>query len=155
MLGGWDCKVQPLRNLALGRKDRVPKKTKKTISKRKNGDPKPLVPVGVGIFLTHFAIYQRNSPWRCHGSSKILKDQGPLRPAPLRSWLCFATPQAPQALILPRSSTPWLVARLIESDLVPKLSWISEAGEGESFGRCLDVFCDGFFVLLFFCFDVV
>jgi len=33
---------------------------------------------------------------------------------------------APQALVLPYDSQPFLVARLIECDLVPKLSWISK-----------------------------
>ena len=34
---------------------------------------------------------------------------------------------APQALVLPRDGEPFLVARLIECDLVPKLSWVSKA----------------------------
>ena len=41
---------------------------------------------------------------------------------------------APQALVLPYDSVnpPFLVARLIECDLVPKLSWISKVGPGDS-----------------------
>ena len=38
---------------------------------------------------------------------------------------------APQALVLPYDErAPFLVARLIECDLVPKLSWITKAGTG-------------------------
>ncbi|CAL1153650.1 unnamed protein product [Cladocopium goreaui] len=33
---------------------------------------------------------------------------------------------APQALVLPHDGEPFLVARLIECDLVPKLSWVSK-----------------------------
>lgn len=34
---------------------------------------------------------------------------------------------APQALVVPLEEPPFLVARLIECDLVPKLSWVPKA----------------------------
>lgn len=47
---------------------------------------------------------------------------------------------APQALVLPHDGEPFLVARLIECDLVPKLSWVSKVGDCALNLRCLTAF---------------
>ncbi|CAE7351267.1 doeA [Symbiodinium sp. CCMP2456] len=48
---------------------------------------------------------------------------------------------APQALILPKDADPFLIARLIEFDLVPKLSWVAEAFTCPDSASIHDVFC--------------
>ncbi|CAJ1455210.1 unnamed protein product [Effrenium voratum] len=47
---------------------------------------------------------------------------------------------APQAFVLPLDSEPFLVARLIECDLVPKLSWVSEVWTCPDHANIVEVF---------------
>ncbi|CAE7248141.1 doeA [Symbiodinium natans] len=48
---------------------------------------------------------------------------------------------APQALVLPAGADPFLIARLIEFDLVPKLSWVAEVFTCPDSASIHEVFC--------------